>query len=182
MAKKTTTFHKPIPAGEKLRLLVLETLEAIARNFHTQGIFPYEVYSGYRKKNMEARKGQWRSTGAAFDSFYFQINDALQASDVSVREARIDFFFNYYLKFVDMGVGRGRPISKVKREIDADFNIRYMEWNSQEGSTQRPAIMMEFRHQARRMRNYWANRYLYEAQAVLVEGLAGITGDLKIDL
>lgn len=170
-------YHKPIPAGEKLRLVAYETLEAIYRNFKTQGIFPYEAYPGYLAENAKAKGNSWKSTGAGFDSFYFQLKDAAQDSDIGVREARMDFFFDYYLKFVDMGVGRGRPIGKVKRTLSADRDIRYMSWNSEEGSTQRPAIMMEFRHQARRLMKYFANRYQYDAQAIVVSGLEGVTGD-----
>lgn len=175
-------YHKPIPAGQKLRLLAYDTLEAIARNFKTQGIFPYEVYKGYMAENAKAKSSSWKSTGAGFDSFYFQLQDAARDSDIGVREARIDFFFDYYLKFVDMGVGKGRPIQKVKRTLSADHDIRYLAWNSQEGSTQRPAIMMEFRYQANRMMKYFATRYKYDAQAIVISGLEGITGEKRPEL
>lgn len=179
MAKKTINYHVPMPAGRKLYLMAKDTIDALHRNFKTQGIFPGEVYPGYKTKNAKTSRGEWKSTGAGFDKIFFQINDALSDKDISVREATIDFFFNYYLKFVDMGVGRGRPIKKVKRDLDADFEVRYMEWNSQEGSTHRPAIMMEFRHLSRRMQRYWAEHYKYEAEVALLSGIEGITGERR---
>ena len=108
---KTEQFYKPIPAGEKLRLMALDALNALHINFYIQGIYPYEAYSGYLEKNAAAKRQSWRSSGAGFDSFYFQINDVANSWDVDVREATLEFFFNYYLKFLAMGVWKGRPIS-----------------------------------------------------------------------
>lgn len=178
MAKQD--FHKPIPIGQKLYLFCHDVLDAIHRNFKTQGIFPEgEVYPGWREKNAAALGTSWKSTGAGFDSFYFHILHATQAMDVGVRDWAVEFMYNAYLDYVDMGVGRGRPIEKVNRTLSADYNIRYMSsWNPQEGSTQRPAIAMEFRHQATRMRNYMANRYKYDSQVIIVRSL----DDLKIDI
>lgn len=164
-------YTRPIPARQKLEYIIQETLEAIENNFETQGIFPYEVYPGYRKINEEAGTGSWKSTGKGMQSFRGQI-----LSD-KVSNSRIDFWYDRHLDFVDMGVGKGRPISKVERTLSADYKIRYMEWNAKEGSTQRPAIAMEFRHQARRMQNYWANRFKYDAQCVLVFGIEGSLDD-----
>lgn len=173
-------YHKPIPAGRKLRYVAYDTLAAIFRNFKTQGIFPYEVYPGYLEQNAKAKGSSWKSTGAGFDSFYFQLKDATHDYDIGVREARIDFFFDYYLKFVDMGVGKDRPIGKVKRNLNADHDIRYMAWNSEEGSTQRPAIMMEFRYQTSRLARYWEKYYKYEGQWIVVSGLEGVTGNKRV--
>lgn len=173
-------FHIPIPIGEKLRLWAHETLEAIHQNFHTQGIFPAaEVYPGYMDKNAHARGSSWRSTGYGFDSFYFQILHASEMLDVGVRDWAVEFTYAAYLDFVDMGVGKGRPISMVNRTLSAQHDLRYMSsWNPSEGSTQRPAIAMEFRHQAERMRRYSANRFKYDAQAVIVRSL----GNLNINI
>lgn len=160
-------YHKPIPVSQKLNAFAHDTLEAILQNCRTQGIFPAEVYPGYREKNARAGDNSWKSTGASYDSFYFQVMDA------TVHHAQVDFFYDYYLNFVDMGVGRGRPIEKVNRTLAADRDIRYMEWNAQEGSTQRPAIAMEFRHQSTRLQKYFANRYKYDVQCIVVKGLEG---------
>lgn len=174
--KKTPTYHKPIPISEKIRLWTHETLEAIQKNFKTQGIFPSsEVYAGWFEKNAQASGSSWQSTGAGFDSFYFHVLHASQDFDVGVRDFAVEFMYNYYLNFVDMGVGRGRPIQKVQRTLSADRDIRYMSsWNPAEGSTQRPAIAMEFRHQASRMRKYMANRYKYDAQVIVLNVIDGL--------
>ena len=177
MGTSLNDMHRPVPAAEKLRLVAHDTLAAIFKNFKTQGIFPYEAYPGYLEKNSQARNGSWRSTGAGFDSFYFQLNHALQGHDVSVREATLEFFFDYYLKFVDMGVGRGRPINRVNRTLAADRDMRYMEWNAQRGSTQRPAIMMEFRYQTDRIQRYFAQAYQYDVQVAIISGIEGVSGD-----
>lgn len=56
MAKqKKPTYHKPIPITKKIQLWANETLEAIQKNFKTQGIFPSsEVYAGWFTKNSQA--------------------------------------------------------------------------------------------------------------------------------
>ena len=38
--QKKPTYHKPIPITQKIQLWANETLEAIQKNFKTQGIFP----------------------------------------------------------------------------------------------------------------------------------------------
>jgi hypothetical protein len=178
MAKALTpvALSKPMPIGQKLQIWAHETLEAIHKNFKTQGIFPEdEVYPGWFAKNAAIYGNSWQSTGAGFDSFHFHILHASQMLDVGVRDWAVEFMYNYYLNFVDMGVGKGRPISKVNRTLSADHDIRYMSsWNPKEGSTQRPAIAMEFRHQAERMRKYMANRYKYEAQVGIINLLDGL--------
>ena len=181
MAKqKKPTYHKPIPITQKIQLWANETLEAIQKNFKTQGIFPSsEVYAGWFTKNSQAGPTSWQSTGAGFDSFYFHVLHAAQDFEVGVRDFAIEFMYNYYLNFVDMGVGRGRPIQKVQRTLSADRDIRYMSsWNPKEGSTQRPAIAMEFRHQATRMRTYMANRYKYDVQVLVLN----VFDDLQINI
>lgn len=160
-------YVKPISARKKLEFIIQEALEAIENNFETQKIFPYEVYPGYREINEEAGTGSWKSTGKGMESFRGQVI----ADKVST--SRIDFWYDRHLDFVDMGVGKGRPISKVERRLSADYKIRYMEWDAKQGSTQRPAISMEFRHQTRRMQRYWANRFKFDAQCVLVFGIEG---------
>lgn len=172
--------HKPLPIGQKLYLFCHETLDAIHRNFRTQGIFPEdEVYPGYKEKNDAAKGSSWKSTGHGFASFYFHILHASEIAELGVRDFAVEFMYDAYLDFVDMGVGKGRPISKVNRTLNADFNLRYMtSWNPKEGSTQRPAIAMEFRHQAERMRKYMMNRYNYDSQMVVIRSLS----DLKIEL
>jgi hypothetical protein len=179
MAKKKI-LDRPKPITDKVLQMCEETMEALCKNFQVQGIYPFgEVYAGWFTKNEEAGPTQWKSTGAGFDSFYFHMLHASEDFNLTVRDWAVEFMYNYYLNFVDMGVGRGRPIGKVQRSLAADHDIRYMSsWNPREGSTQRPALAMEFRHQARRMRNYMARRYMYDAQVVVLNTIDGL--DLTI--
>mgnify|MGYP003462458877 FL=1 len=64
---------------------------------------------------------------------------------------KISFFFNYYLYFVDMGVGAGRPIELVNRSKDARYNQLYQSWKRQGDRQSRPVVAMEVRHQLRRL-------------------------------
>ena len=180
MAKSPPTYHKPIPISKKLELWTKETLEALRRNFRTQGIFPVgEVYGGWFEKNANTKGSTWHSTGAGFDSFYFHVLHASEQFDVGVRDWGVEYVYDYYLKFVDMGVGKDRPIDKVNRRLSATHDVRYMSsWNPSEGSTQRPAIMMEFRYQAARMRRYMANRYKYDAQVLVLNTIDGLDIDI----
>jgi len=160
-----------ISIDRKLELMALDTLENLYRNFKVQGIFPYEVYPGYAQKNLRAKPGSWKSTGAAMDSFYFQVKDAM------IDNARIDFFYNYYLNFVDLGVGAGRSASDVTRSSPATFKSRYTtNWNPKAGKTHRPAISSEFRHLRRRMVRYFMNEYTYQANVMIINAF-GVDAD-----
>lgn len=154
-----------IPIDRKLELMAQDTLEALQRNFKIQKIFPYEVYPGYLAKNAKARLGSWKSTGAALDSFYFQVKDAM------IDNARIDFFYNYYMNFVDIGVGAGRPGESVKRSAPYHHMSRYTNWNPKAGKTHRPAVSSEFRHLRRRMTRYFMNEYTYQANIMIINAL-----------
>lgn len=167
-------YRKPISARQKMEMIIHDTLIAIENNFETQRIFPYEVYPGYTQINQEAGTNSWKSTGKGMKSFR-----GVVVAD-KVTNSRIDFFYDRHLDFIDMGVGKGRPIKDVERRLSADHKIRYMEWNAKEGSTQRPAIAIEFRHQTKRMRDYWAERFKFDAQCVLVMGLEGSFEDFTL--
>lgn len=171
--KKEKPIHIPKPVSVKIREVAHETIEAIQRNFATQGIFPKgEAYAGWFEKNAQAHGSEWKSTGAGADSLYFHIQQVGQQFDVGVRNWAIEFIYNYYLKFVEMGVGKGRPWSKVKHIANATRDSRYMEsWNPSEGSTHRPAIMMEFRHQSGRLRMYMEHHYKYLGTMYIVNAL-----------
>lgn len=166
-----------------MQYLAHDTLENIARNFKTQGIFPSgEAWDGWFDENARNKYGRWHSTGAGIDSFQFQLDDALQnVTDPTAKDITLSFFFNYYLKFVDMGVGKGRPIETVARNRPANHNVRYSQWGlpkyawdksvysaPREHLTHRPAIMMEFRHTARRMQMYFGAQTERYASAIIV--------------
>lgn len=147
---------------QKMVYFAKDTIESLKKNFKTQAIFPFEVYPGYKAKNAKAKPGSWKSTGAAYDSFYFQVKDA------SETDARMDFFYNYYLNYVDMGVGAGRKAGDVERNNTASVDLKYYNWNAQQRKTHRPAISMEFRHLAGRMALYFKKRYQRDAEFTIL--------------
>lgn len=183
MARVSGDIYDWMPVSRKMQYLAHDTLENIARNFQTQGIFPAgEAWPGWFEENARHKYGRWHSTGAGIDSFRFQLDDALAGvTDPTAKDITMTFFFDYYLKFVDMGVGRGRPIESVARTRPADYKTRYSQWGlpgyawdrsvfsaPREHPTHRPAIMMEFRHTARRMQMYFGAQTARYAPAVIV--------------
>lgn len=160
---------KIIPVNRKLAFIVSDTLRAIRSNFDTQNIYPYEVYPGYREKNAKADKGSWKSTGRAYRTLRGRI-----LSD-KIDDIHLDFTYMYYMRFVDMGVGKNRPLDKVSTQLDARHDVRYVtRWDPGAGFTHRPSLRMEFKYQARRLENYWYNQYDMAIRAVVLGTLDGL--------
>lgn len=103
-------------------------------NFDTQNIYPYGDPGPY--------PGSPKSTGDAFRSIYAKVYNAAGGNT-----EKISFFFNYYLYFVDMGVGGGQPIERVDRSEKAKYNRLYKPWDDTGDRQSRPAFAMEFRYQ-----------------------------------
>lgn len=152
----------------KLNQFCRDTWEQIRRNFKTQAVFPYEVYPGYLDKNAKAGARSWKSTGAAFDQLVFQVKDA------SMSQARIDALFNYYLLYVDIGVGKGRSASEVERESPSDYKKRYTQWAPKRNKTHRPILMSEIRHLAARMRMMYTRRFDINTRAYITHYFNGV--------
>lgn len=119
-------------------------VKRLKTNFDTQNIFPYGYpgpYPGAARKQLKNGKFEG-STGDAFRSIYAKVYNAAGGNT-----EKISFFFNYYLYFVDMGVGAGQPIVNVDRDEDARYNKRYKTWKDTGDRQSRPAFAMEFRYQ-----------------------------------
>lgn len=119
-------------------------LQRIRFNFIKQFVWPYGApgpYVGYKNKSY-AKK----STGAGLKSLYAAIYAGANGDT-----EKISFFFNYYLYFVDMGVGTGQAINEVDRSANAKYNRRYKNWEREGDRQSRPIISMELRHQLRRL-------------------------------
>lgn len=116
-------------------------VKRLKTNFGTQKIFPYGYpgpYPGAARKH-----GKFDgSTGDAFRSIYAKVYNAAGGNT-----EKVSFFFNYYLYFVDMGVGAGRPIETVDRSDKAKYNRLYKTWKDTGDRQSRPAFAMEFRYQ-----------------------------------
>lgn len=119
-------------------------VKRLKTNFETQKIFPRGFpgpYPGAARKQLKNGKFEG-STGDAFRSIYAKVYNAAGGNT-----EKISFFFNYYLYFVDMGVGAGQPIVNVDRDEDARYNKRYKTWKDTGDRQSRPAFAMEFRYQ-----------------------------------
>lgn len=116
----------------------------LQNNFQTQKVWPKGEpgpYIGYG----DLRESK-RSTGDAFNSIYASLWAGANGDT-----EKISFFFNYYLYFVDMGVGSGFPITKVNRDKDAQFAELYEDWKEKGDRQSRPIIGPELRHQLDRL-------------------------------
>lgn len=119
-------------------------VKRLRMNFETQNIFPKGYpgpYPGASRKQTKDGKFQG-STGDAFRSIYARVYNAAGGNT-----EKISFFFNYYLYFVDMGVGAGQPIEAVDRSEKAKYNRLYKNWSDTGDRQSRPAFAMEFRYQ-----------------------------------
>ena len=117
-------------------------VKRLKKNFDTQNIFPYGNPGPYPGSPVKSDKYPNGSTGDAFRSIYAKVYNAAGGNT-----EKISFFFNYYLYFVDMGVGGGQPIEKVDRSDKAKYNKLYKPWPDAGDRQSRPAFAMEFRYQ-----------------------------------
>lgn len=175
--------------------MAMQTVGQIRDNFFTQGIFPFgEAWHGQtrswttangwfeenRRRAEAGRPNSWFSTGGGVESFHWQVTGDLDNKDLPPKDLTFDFFYAEHLKYAEMGVGIGRPYSSIKHSGNAKYTNRYYEWRPWEGLTQRPSIMMEFRHLQGRLRMYLAKRYEKYYEVYTLQGLEGITGERRI--
>lgn len=144
-------------------------LVRIRFNFIKQYVWPYGSpgpYVGYKKKST--------STGAGLRSLYAAVYAGANGDT-----EKITFFFNYYLYFVDMGVGAGQTIDKVDRSANARYNRRYKNWEKEGDRQSRPVISMELRHQLRRLETLVSAYYGDAIQNGIISTLTGEEPDLS---
>ena len=176
--EKKTTFVNPIePLHKAISRFHEATLMQVRANLVTQTVFPTEIYPGYRIIN-ESRKahGSWYSTGEGARSFTGRVVKAGEIGDVVLQ-----YQFNDYLKYAELGVGKDRPAEKVDRSKKANYRRRYVnKWVPRSGRTHRPAIMMELRHLGTRLERYATDFYGYEAQFKIMDLFDGTILDFSI--
>ena len=179
--KLKAKYAEPLPIDEKVHLWAMDTIEAIRKNFSTQGIFPAgEPYSGYKESNSKNQGTRWKSTGAGFDSFYFHVLQASENQNMVPVDVGVKILYNYYLKFVDLGVMKGLKADQVQRSRTAQHDQRYFnEWSPSTGDTMRPAISMEIDYQSARLARYLTRRYEHDAQMVILNAVDGL--EIKLD-
>ena len=170
-----TIVGKPTrPVNEMLKIFAEQTKEDFVINFMTQRIWPYEVYPGY-KEVVRRRKGNnsdAHPNGEGIKSFdvWVENDDPFHMTLIAQ--------YNYYLKYVDIGVGQWGDAQDIERSKKADHANRYNKWNVGSRRTHRPAILMQLRHLQTRMRDYAADFYGYEGLGKTFGMIDGITIDL----
>ena len=164
---------------ERLAKMGVETTARLKKNFAVQKIYPEgEVYPGWfaeNAKRQQQQRGEWYSTGDAARTAYWQMR-YFEGKDDFPSEVILEYFFNYYISFVDYGVGQNRPLSKVKRGAEAVRNQRYIDqWVPKEEKTHRPIFRKEMRLLKRRGGNWlttWSGRLF---MGYMFRGMEGIT-------
>lgn len=185
MAKRVNKikgYTEYLPINEKVKKWGEETIFLIRKNFKTQKIFPEgEVYPGWFAENeRRAGKNSWHSTGAGFDSLYFELMKAAEDDIFHFRVLEAIFRYHQYLDYVDLGVGKNRPAEKVQRSSPAEHDKQYFNmWSPQTGDTHRPAISPEIRHQTHRLSKYLGYRYVDEIEMQVMKTL---NVDLNINM
>lgn len=173
-----------------MQKMAQETIAQIRDNLWVQGVFPFgeawhgrtrpwTTASGWFEENRrrEGKANAWHSTGGGVDSFHWQVTGDLDNGETPPSNVTFDFFYAEHMRYAEMGVGKERPYSLVKSNRYASYKSRYVEWRPWEGLTQRPSIMMEFRHLQGRLERYLRKRYEVYFEAYVLRGLEGITGE-----
>ncbi len=143
-------------------------MQRIKLNFRYQRVWPFGWPGPYR--GYANTKAAERSTGSAYKNIYTKVY-AAAGGDTN----RIEFFFNEYLQYVDMGVGRGQDLSELKargKYKDAKKPLTlHARWNGMGDRQARPALMKELRHQLRRLQSILWAYYATQSQIVMLSVL-----------
>ena len=172
---ETRRIENPLsPLNEVISDFHRQTLLQLQVNFATQHIYPYEVYPGYHQVN-EARKkrDEWYSTGEGIRSIDGSI---VRADEGGVT---LEYRFNDYLRYVDIGVGGKVRAGDVERGKNVRFRSRYVSrWDRSSGRSHRPAVMAELRHLQTRVRDYLVDFWGLEGEVNLLNTFDGLNIDL----
>ena len=155
LKKKISRFHQ-------------DTLDQLSINLTTQQVWPTEVYPGYRQINeYRKRHGGWYSTGEGARSFQGKVVSADRIDNISLH-----YSYNEYMRFAELGVGKGVSAEDVERSKNVNYKSRYISsWDRSAGRSHRPSIRSEFNHLARRIELYLLDFYGYEITAQVVKGI-----------
>lgn len=154
------------PVNEIIKIFAENTEESIKKNLVVQKIWPTEVYPGYAKVS--------RSTGEGAKSIDVDVISADDSGNITIKMGMAS-----YMRFVDIGVARGRDVEDVRRSRKAKHLQRYVRrWSPETGESHRPFFLIEARHLQRRVGDFMSDFFGKEAQARLIEAFA----DLQVDL
>lgn len=171
MAKKM--LQRPAMSVSKTMSLFKEqTLMDLQVAMKTQRIWPTPPYAQYPSVNAWRRAhGMSYSTGEAANSFRATITNPDDMERVEFRFSQME-----YLRYVDLGVGRGVKAEDVDRTKDAYYSRRYVtSWRRKAGDnaskSHRPAFLMSYRHLATRLGNFGQSWYGEEMVFHVLEAL-----------
>lgn len=147
-------------------------IQRIRMNFEVQRIWPLGAGGGGPYKNYHivnaARKGKYQSKGEAFLSrnLYSKVLAGAGGNTVAV-----DFFFRYYLYFVDWGVGVGQKIPDVPENGMPKMKKRYANWQYTGDRQRRPVVMGAIKGSRFFLGNILQDYWGKEAELAVLYGL-----------
>lgn len=147
-------------------------IQRIKMNFEIQRIWPKGPGGGGPYKDFwivnANRKGKYKSKGEAFldRNLYAKVVAGADGNTVAV-----DFFFKYYLFFVDWGVGAGQDIGQVPEKGVPKMKKRYANWRRRGDRQRRPVVQGAIRGSrfflGKMLEDYWGK----EAELAVLYGL-----------
>lgn len=155
-------------------------VKRIKMNYEVQRIWPLGKGGGGPYKDYHivnaARRGKYRSTGESFtrQNLYSQVVAGAGGNTVAV-----DFFFRYYLFFVDWGVGKGQKLPDVPENGIPKMKKRYADWRFTGDRQRRPVVLGAIKGSRFFLGNILQDYWGKEAELAVLYGLGykSDTGD-----
>ena len=147
-------------------------IQRIKMNYQVQRIWPQGTGGGGPYRNYHivnaARSERFRSTGQSIErrNLYPQVLAGAGGNTVAV-----DFFFRYYLYFVDWGVGVQQKLADVPENGLPNMKRRYANWRYTGDRQKRPVVLGAIKGSrfflANILEDYWGK----EAELAVLYGL-----------
>lgn len=147
-------------------------IQRIKMNYEVQRIWPLGKGGGGPYKDYHiinaARRGKYRSTGESFtkQNLYSKVLAGAGGNTVAV-----DFFFRYYLFFVDWGVGKGQTKNEVPENGMPKMKKRYADWQFTGDRQRRPVVMGAIKGSRFFLGNILQDYWGKEAELAVLYGL-----------
>lgn len=155
-------------------------IQRIRMNYDVQRIWPLGKGGGGPYKDYHivnaARRGKYRSTGESISekNLYPKVLAGAGGNTVAV-----DFFFRYYLFFVDWGVGKGQKLPDVPENGMPKMKKRYADWRFTGDRQRRPVVLGAIKGSRFFLGNILQDYWGKEAELAVLYGLGykSDTGD-----
>ena len=170
MANNSTSSDPIVPLSVMVDFFVAQTRNDIKFNFIKQQVFPTEIYPGYNEINAKRKAAhRWFSTGEGEKTLTVEAH----AKD-DPQNMHVDFEFNDYLTYVDIGVGGHTKASQVDRAKKAKFDTRYINhWIRPDGKSHRPIIMRSVLRLRERLARYLEEYYGHRGEIPILHTYEG---------